>query len=158
MDGAVREQLMALLKGGQAHVSFDDAVADFPEALRGRRVDGVPYTAWQYLEHIRIAQHDIVDFSRNPHYKPMSWPADYWPESEAPPTAEAWDQSIAAIRADLLAMQALLADPSTDLFTPFAWGEGQNLMREAMLMADHSAYHLGQFVLLRRLLGAWPEE
>ncbi len=153
----LREQLEALLAGGQAHATFDDAVNDFPEAMRAVVPVNLSYSAWQLLEHLRIAQRDILNFSAPPTggYQPLEWPQDYWPASPEPPYPGSWDNTLAAIRGDLAAFQALLANPAADLFKPFRWGQGQNLLREALLIADHNAYHLGELVLLRRLLGIW---
>jgi hypothetical protein len=153
----IRKELLALLRGGQAHVSFDDAVKDFPAEYGGSVPDGLPYSAWQILEHIRIAQRDILDFSAPPTggYQPMEWPAAYWPESAEPPSDDAWNASVAAIRKDLDKFEALITRPEADLYKPFRWGEGQSLLREALLIADHNAYHLGELVVLRRLLGIW---
>ena len=151
----VREHVLSLLKGRGAHVDFDAAVAGLPPRLRGVRPKGVPYSAWELLEHIRIAQWDILEFSRNPKHVSPKWPEGYWPKKPAPPSAAAWNKSVKAVRSDLNAMQALVADPKRDLFAPFAYGEGQTLLREALLVADHNAYHVGQLVLLRRLLGAF---
>jgi uncharacterized damage-inducible protein DinB len=156
-DESLRKHLLALLAGGGAHATFDDAVAGFPAELQGKKPSKAPYTAWQLLEHIRIAQWDILDFSVNSAYKEMEWPAAYWPKTSAPPTATAWEQSIAAFKADLRNMQELVDNPQTDLFAPIAWGSGQTVLREALLVADHNAYHIGQLVLLRRLLGAWND-
>ena len=155
----LREQLKALLAGGQAHATFDDAVADFPESMRAVVPENLPYSAWQLLEHLRIAQRDILNFSAPPTggYQPLEWPQDYWPKSPEPPYSGSWDNTIAAIRSDLDAFQGLLANPAADLFKPFRWGQGQNLLREALLIADHNAYHLGELVLLRRLLGIWSK-
>jgi hypothetical protein len=152
---SLRDQLVALLSKSQAHADFTAAVRDFPAGLRGKKVRGAPHTAWQLLEHLRIAQWDILEFSRNPKHVSPHWPDGYWPEKAAPPDDAAWEKSVRRFRADLKAMQKLVADPATDLFTPFAHGEGQTLLREALLTADHNAYHIGQLVLLRRLLGAW---
>jgi hypothetical protein len=153
----LRKQLVALLDGGQAHATFADAVADFPVKLRGVVVDGLPYSAWQILEHIRIAQKDILDFSAPPTggYQAMEWPAAYWPKENEPPTADAWDRAVASVNADLEKFKALILKPGADLAKPFLWGTGQNLMREALLIADHNAYHVGELIVLRRLLGAW---
>ena len=153
----LREQFSALLKGGQAHVTFDDAVKDLPADLRGTVPPSLPYSAWQLLEHLRITQHDILNFSAPPTggYHPIQWPDDYWPKSPQPPSAQSWDQSIRAIHGDLNTFIALIENPASDLFKPFRWGDGQNLLREALLVADHTAYHLGELVVLRRLLGAW---
>jgi hypothetical protein len=153
---ALRAQLVALLDGGQAHIRFDDVIADWPEELRGVKPPGAAHTPWQVLEHIRIAQRDILEFSRNPHHHSPKWPDGYWPKSDAPDSPEQWDRTAAQIRLDLDAMKALVEDPDSDLFQPFAWGEGQALLREALLAADHNAYHLGEMMTLRRLLSA-PE-
>ena len=157
-DPALREHLLYLLRGGGAHLHFDAAVADLPPELRGARPPGVPHTPWRLLEHMRIAQWDILEFCRNPRHVSPTFPDGYWPEGDAPPDAGAWDRSVAAFRADLRAMQDLVADPATDLFARIPHGEGQTVLREALLVADHNAYHLGQLVLLRRCLGAWPED
>lgn len=153
----LRKQLIALLRGGQAHATLDEAIKDFPAEHRGTVPPGLPYSAWQLLEHLRIAQRDILDFSVPPTggYQPMAWPDDYWPKSPAPPSARAWDAAINAIRKDLETFEALITKPTADLYKPFRWGEGQNLLREALLIADHNAYHIGQLALIRRLVGAW---
>ncbi|MBO0699318.1 MAG: DinB family protein [Zavarzinella sp.] len=156
-DQALREHLDYLLGGGGAHLSFDDAVAALPENLRGVRAPGTPHTAWRLLEHLRIAQWDILEFSRDPKHVSPKWPDGYWPAGDAPPDAGAWDRSVAAFRADLSAMRALVADPKTDLFARLPHGKGQTVLREALLVADHNAYHLGQLVFLRRVLGAWSD-
>lgn len=154
-DTALRNQLVELLKGDHAHTSFDAAVRDFPFPMAGRRIEGLPYTAWQILEHLRIAQWDILDFSRNPGYIYIKWPDDYWPKDEAPANASAWEKCLAAFRSDLKAMQELVANPATDLFAKIPWGEGQTILREAIVLGNHNSYHIGQLVLLRRLLGTW---
>ena len=153
----LRKQLVALLHGGQAHATFDSAIADFPAELQGTIPAKLPYSAWQLLEHLRIAQRDILNFSAPPTggYHPIQWPEDYWPKSPEPPSASAWDHSVAAIRADLKIFIALVENPSADLSKAFRWGDGQNLLREALLVADHTAYHLGELIVIRRLLGAW---
>ena len=156
-DKSLREHLLYLLRGGGAHLNFDAAVAGLPPELRGARIAGVPHTAWRLLEHLRIAQWDILEFSRNPKHVSPPFPEGYWPAGDAPPDPAAWDRCVAAFRADLQAMEALVADPATDLFTPIPHGDGQTVLREALLVADHNAYHLGQLVLLRRALGAWAE-
>jgi uncharacterized damage-inducible protein DinB len=157
---ALRKELRALLEGGQAHATFDDAVSGFPEKLRGAVPEGLPYSAWQILEHIRIAQRDILDFSKNSDgsYKPRRWPEDYWPKDPEPPSAEAWEESIQQVREDRKAFEKLLksADDAA-LVEAFAWGEGQSLLREALLIADHAAYHIGEMIVIRRLLGAWKK-
>jgi hypothetical protein len=153
----IQRQLVALLRGGQAHVTFDDAVKDFPAEQRGIVSEGLPYSAWQILEHIRITQQDILRFSAPPTggYQAMEWPEAYWPETVAPPSAKAWDESLHAVRRDLESFIAIITKPGVDLYKAFRWGEGQNLLREAMLIADHTSYHLGELVVLRRLLCVW---
>ena len=154
----LRKQLLALLRGGQAHAGFEAAVKDFPAELRGAVPEKLPYSAWQLLEHMRITQRDILNFSAPPTggYQPIEWPADYWPTAVAPPSERAWDATIAAIRSDRDKFEALIMRPEADLTKPFRWGDGQNLLREAMLIADHMSYHLGELIVLRRLLGLWP--
>jgi hypothetical protein len=155
-DQALREHLLNLLRGGGAHLDFEAAVAGLPAELRGARVAGAPHTPWRLVEHMRIAQWDILEFSRNPKHVSPTFPDGYWPDGDAPPNAAAWERCLAAFRADLKAMQDLVANPSTDLFARISHGEGQTILREALLVADHNAYHLGQLVMLRRALGAWP--
>lgn len=156
-DKALRQHLLDLLRGGGAHLNFDAAIAGLPAKLRGARPAGLPFTAWRLLEHMRIAQWDIVEFSRNPKYIPPEFPEDYWPKTDAPPSNVAWEKSVKAFRKDLKGMQELVANPKTDLFARIPHGTGQTILREALLVADHNAYHLGQIVMLRRLLGAWKE-
>ena len=153
-------QLLALLNDGQAHASFEQAIKDFPAEDRGKVPANLPYSAWQILEHLRIAQKDILDFSAPPTggYQHLPWPEAYWPKTAEPPTPHAWDQTIAAIRADQKKFEALLTKPNVDLYKPFLWGTGQNLLREALLIADHNAYHLGELIVIRRLLGNWPSK
>ena len=153
----LRKQILYLLHGGHAHATFDDAVKDFSVKHRGTVPPNLPYSAWQLLEHLRITQRDILNFSAPPTggYHPIQWPDDYWPKSQQPPTAHAWEQSIAAVHSDLKSFIALIENPKSDLYKPFRWGDGQNLLREALLVADHTAYHLGELIVLRRLLGAW---
>jgi uncharacterized damage-inducible protein DinB len=158
---ALRKQLLALLDGGQAHATFDDAVKDFPAKLRGAVPERLPYSAWQVIEHIRIAQRDMLDFSNNSDgsYKPLAWPDEYWPKNPEPTSTDAWEQSIQHVREDRTAFEKLLkAADDAALVTPFAWGDGhQSLLREAFLIADHTAYHTGELIVLRRLLGAWKK-
>jgi len=156
----LRSELKKLLDGGQAHATFEAAVKAMPVKLRGVVPDGLPYSAWQIVEHIRIAQRDILDFSRNADgsYKPRTWPDDYWPKLAFPPSAGAWEKSIKAINLDRVAFEKLLRKASDEeLVKPFAWGDGQTLLREAFLVADHVAYHVGELIVLRRLLGAWKK-
>ena len=154
-DQILRDHLLELLRGGSAHLRFDEAIEGFPADLRGKKHQELPHTAWQLLEHLRITQWDILDFSRNPDYAHIKWPDNYWPETAAPPDGAAWDRSVEQFRQDLEAMQDLVADPKTDLYAKIPWGDGQTILREAMLVADHNAYHIGQIVSLRQALGAW---
>ena len=151
-------QLLSLLRGGQAHVDFESAIEDFPVQHRASVPAQLPYSAWQVLEHLRITQQDILNFSApsTGGYHSLQWPADYWPKSAAPPSPEAWDRTINSLRSDREKFEALLTRPNADLFKPFLWGDGQTLLREALLIADHNSYHLGELVVLRRLLGIWP--
>lgn len=154
-DQALRQHLLDLLKGGNAHVRFEEAVKDFPEGLRGKKPEGQPHTAWRLLEHMRIAQWDILEFSRSSKHVSPEFPDGYWPEGDAPPSVAAWEKSVKQFRADVKAMQDLVADPKTDLYARIPWGDGQTVLREALLVADHNAYHLGELLMIRRLLGAW---
>jgi hypothetical protein len=153
---ALREHLVKLLRGKGAHLDFDDSVKGCHAEARGVKPPGAEHSVWQVAEHMRIAQWDILEFSRNPGHVSPEWPAGYWPQSAEPPDDEAWEHSLRTFRADLKAMERLVTDPKRDLFQPFPWGQGQTLLREALLVADHNAYHLGELVLLRRLLGDWP--
>ena len=156
-DHSLREHLLELLRGGSAHVQFDAAIANLPAKLRGAKPEGLDFTAWRLLEHMRIAQWDILEFSRNPKHVSPEFPAGYWPKGDAPPNDAAWKKSVAGFHSDLKAMQKSVEDPSTDLFARIPHGDGQTILREAMVLADHNAYHLGQLVMLRRLLGAWQK-
>jgi hypothetical protein len=151
----LREQLIKLLGWRDAHVNFDDAVKGVPPQMQGVRPKGLPYSLWELLEHMRITQSDILDFCKNPAYQATAWPDDYWPKDTIPPTPEAWQESVAAFRADREALAALVADPTLDLYANIPHGEGQTYLREVVLVADHSAYHIGEFVAVRRLLGVW---
>ena len=156
-DPAVRDQILFLLNGGGAHMNLDRAVADFPGAHINTRPPNVPYSFWHLLEHIRITQWDILDFIRNADYENLNWPEDYWPRPDAEADQEQWQATIAAIRSDQLALQAILEDPATDLYADLPHAEGYNILREALLVADHNAYHIGEFAILRQVLGAWPD-
>ncbi|MFL6263567.1 MAG: DinB family protein [Thermoanaerobaculia bacterium] len=153
-DQPLRDHLLELLRGGHAHLKLDKAIADLPPELRGAKAPGLPHTIWQLLEHLRIAQWDILEFSRDEKHVSPEWPAGYWPKTEAPPDG-AWEKSVEAFQRDLQAMQDLVADPRTDLFAKLPWGDGQTVLREALMLADHNAYHLGQLVSVRQALGAW---
>src|ERR1700679_1279120 len=151
---ALRQHLLDLLRGRNAHAEFDAVVADFPSRLRGVKPPGAPHTAWQLLEHLRIAQWDILEFSRDAKHKSPKWPEEYWPKSPVPPDEKAWDKSVRAFRKDVKTLCELVADEKTDLFSKIPHGDGQTILREALLTADHNAYHIGQLVLVRKLLGA----
>jgi hypothetical protein len=155
-DSESRELLGRVLSWQDAHVGFEEAVADLPPGLRGGQPAGLPHSPWQLLEHLRIAQHDILDFCRNPHYTDPKWPDDYWPPSPAPPSAEAWDASVRQFLDDREALRRLAEDPGIDLGARIPHGTGQTYVRELLLAADHAAYHIGQLVLVRQSLGAWP--
>ena len=152
-DRSIREFVAKLLAWEDAHVGFDAAVADIPEQDRGRRAGA--HSPWEIVEHIRLAQHDILDFSRNRDYKEMEWPKDYWPQTPAPPSAAAWDESLANIRRDRDALKQLALDTSIDLTEKIPHGNGQTYLRELLLVADHTAYHVGQLVMVRQSLGIW---
>lgn len=154
-DEALRQHLVELLAGGNAHAAFDAAVKNLPAALRGKRPKGAEHSPWEILEHLRIAQWDILDFSRNSNYQHIPWPEGYWPKTATPSDAKSWDRSVRAFRKDLDAMCKLVENVSTDLFAKIPHGDGQTVLREALLVADHNAYHIGEMVLVRRLLGAW---
>lgn len=150
---SLREHVAAVLRGGQAYDTFEAIIADFPPDQRGVVPAGAEHSAWQILEHMRIAQHDILDFIRNEDgsYKELRWPDEYWPSSASPPEVAAWTRSVEAYLVDRHAIQALVLDEKSDLFAVFTWGSGQTLLREALLSAEHAAYHLGQIVILTRL-------
>ena len=152
-EKALREQLIYLLKGGGAHVDFDTAVKGLPAALRGRKPKGAEHSPWQIVEHMRITQWDILEFSRDPKHESPNWPEGYWPRTPAPPDQRAWAKSVRVFRDELEQMCKLVE--SANLFARIPHGDGQTILREALLVADHNAYHLGQLVLVRRLLGAW---
>src|ERR1700739_2540240 len=156
-DKALRDHLNYLLKGEGARPKFEAVVEDFPAELQGRKIPNFPHTAWMLLEHMRIAQWDILEFSRNPKHTSPTFPDSYWPKTGAPPSDAAWTKSIQSFHKDLKAMEDLVSNPKTDLYAPLPWGDGQTVLREAMLVADHNAYRLGQLVTLSRLLGAWKD-
>ncbi len=154
-DSALRQHLLSLLKGGNAHADFDAAVKDLPTDVRGKRPKGAEHSPWEILEHLRIAQWDILEFSRNAQHQSPKWPEGYWPRTQAPSVETEWNKSVQSFRKDLKGMCDLVADEKTDLFAKIPHGDGQTVLREALLVADHNAYHLGELVLVRRLLGAW---
>ena len=150
-----RAQLHKLLDWQDAHVGFDAAVADIPSRLRGKRPAGAPHSAWELVEHLRLAQFDILDFCVNPRYKEQRWPDDYWPSSRGPASEATWKKSLAQFRRDRRELQRLAADERIDLAAAIPHGSGQTYLRELVLVADHTAYHVGQLVLVRQLLGIW---
>jgi hypothetical protein len=152
-DKSLREHLLYLLRGGGAHAHFDDAMDDWPVQLAGVRLANFPHTAWMVLEHMRLAQWDILEFSRNLKHVSPAWPEGYWPASETPPSEKAWKASMTTFRKDLRAVEQLVANKKTDLYAELPWGDGQTVLREALLVADHNAYHLGQLVMLRKSMG-----
>jgi hypothetical protein len=151
MKDPVREHVIAFLDGGHAHLTFEDAVKNFPPKLRGLKIDGAPYTAWQLVEHMRIALWDILEFSRDANHVSPKWPEDYWPKTEKPPGDAAWKKSISSIQKDLQSMKKLIENPKTDLYARIPHGTGQTILRQALLVGDHNAYHIGQLVLIRKL-------
>ena len=157
-DHLLRKQLIDLLKGGNAHAKFDDIIAGLPPKLRGQKPPRLPHSPWMLLDHLRIAQWDILEFSRNKKHVSPDWPKGYWPRTAAPPSTAAWNASVKNFRKDLKALQDLVANPKTDLHARIPWGDGQTVLRQALLAADHTAYHLAQFVDARRALGAWSEK
>ena len=154
----LRDQLAKELDWGEAHVDWNTALAGLPAKHRGAKPPGAPHSAWELLEHARIVQWDILEFCRNPKHVSPDFPSGYWPKAPAPPNVAAWDKSLKAFERDLQEMQKLVMDPRTDLAAPIPHGSGQTILREALLLADHNSYHLGQFVLLRRIVGAWRKE
>jgi hypothetical protein len=152
-DQCVREHVLYLLRDGGAHAGFDAAIGDWPLQLAGVKVANFPHTAWMLLEHLRITQWDILEFSRNPTHVSPPWPEGYWPTLEAPPSEKEWKASISAFKKDLRAMEKIVADKKVDLCAKLPWGDGQTILREALLTADHNSYHLGQLVMLRKSIG-----
>jgi uncharacterized damage-inducible protein DinB len=155
-DNALRTQLATALAWHDAHADFDAVVADLPIAERGHAPPGLPYSPWQLLEHVRITQRDILDFCIDESYKEPHWPRDYWPEAAAPANKQAWDDSIRRYREDRKRLQQLANDPSIDLGAKVPNGNGQTFLRELLVVIDHTAHHLGQLIVVRRLLGIWP--
>ena len=155
-EDALRQQLARFTDFGEAHVTSDAVFAEPELPLQGKRAPGLPHSPWELLEHMRITQHDILDFCANPKYEEMQWPQDYWPASAAPPTADSWKKSVDAFRRDRDALRALATNTTIDLFAKIPHGDGQTYLRELILAQDHLSYHTGQLVLVRRALGAWP--
>ncbi|HYF40727.1 MAG TPA: DinB family protein [Gemmatimonadales bacterium] len=156
MTVSLREQLARLLEWEDAHASFGSAVSGVPAGIQGKRPPSLPYSPWQLLEHLRITQHDILDFCTNPKYSEPSWPADYWPRSAEPPTPDSWTESVRAFQRDRAELQQLSRNPAVNLESAIPHGQGQTYLRELLLAADHASYHIGELIVVRRLLGAWP--
>jgi hypothetical protein len=158
-DKALRDHLLALLRGRQAAMTFDDAVADFPPDRMNAFGPNVTYTPWHVVEHMRITQWDILDYVRNPNYQHMEWPKDYWPAKEATADVATWQRSVQSFQDDLNAIRAIVTDPNTDFYSPIPHGYGgHTILREVLLVADHNAYHTGELGLLRQVLDAWPKD
>ncbi len=151
-EKALREQLLHAMLGDESHIDFDSALSDLTAELGGVKPHSAPHTAWQLLEHMRIAQHDILEFSRNPNHKSPTWPEGYWPKTEAPPTQHAWEASVASFKKEAKEMDDLIMDATNDIFKPIEGGSGQTLLREALVLAAHNSYHLGQLVFLKKTL------
>jgi hypothetical protein len=156
-DEQIRKHLLYLLRGGGAHQSFDDFVGSFPAHLCGRRIEGLPYTPWQVLEHMRLAQWDILEFSRDPDHVSPEFPKGYWPKPDELGSPALWQQSVEQFRSDLQNMEALVEDQSTDLYAKIPHGDGQTILREALLIVDHNAYHLGALAVMARIVKGVPE-
>jgi len=154
-EKALREHLLNLLSGRGAHVDWKVSFSGIPSKLRGVRSRELPYSLWELLEHMRIAQWDILEFSRDAKHVSPDWPAGYWPYTQSPPNAKAWEKSLKLFARDLAGMKKLVANSRTDLFAKIPHGTGQTILREALLVADHNAYHLGQVLTVRRILGIW---
>lgn len=150
----LRDHLLSLLNGGNAHINFEDFVAGFPTAKCGQRIEGLPYTAWQVLEHMRIAQWDILEFCRDGNHVSPKWPEGYWPAPDDAGDSTLWQETVVKFRGDLKQMGELVSDPATDLFAKIPHGSGQSILREALLVADHNAYHLGGLVVIGRALSS----
>lgn len=154
-DQAIRKQLLKYIGGGEAHAGIHDALNHFPPALYAKKPRGTPHTAWQLLEHMRIALHDLLEFCTNPKYKAPKWPDDYWPKETGPKSEKVWHASVAALQNDLHQFEKLIRSKNVDLYAKISWGKGQTILREILLAADHTSYHIGQFVTLRKQLGEW---
>jgi hypothetical protein len=157
-DDSIRKHVLYQLRGGGAHLSFDDFVNNFPPDLCNRQIEGLPYTPWQVLEHMRLAQWDILEFSRDPNHVSPEFPKGYWPRPDELGSPVLWQQTIDAFREDRRQMETLVEDPSTDLHTKIPHGDGQTILREALLTADHNAYHLGVLAVMARIVKTVPED
>ena len=151
-DRILRDQLVEFLRGKGAHIDLKEAIKDFPAKHYGTKPSGAPHSAWQLLEHIRFTLHDLLEFSTNPKYIEPEWPKDYWPEAEAPPSKDAWEAAVRSIHEDIAAFEKLIGDPGSNLYAKIPWGDGQTLLREVLLAGDHTSYHVGQLVILKKQL------
>jgi hypothetical protein len=156
-DQVVRQQLLALLEGGNAHMTFEQAVADYPSEHFNSRPDNVSYTPWHILEHLRIAQWDILEFIRNPDHVSPEWPAGYWPDTNDTADLTQWQKTINTFLADKQALRDIVADPATDLYEQIPHAPGYNIFREILVVSDHNAYHIGEFAILRQVMGTWSK-
>lgn len=154
-EATVRKALLEFLQGKSAHASLQDALTDFPPALAGKRPAGMPHTAWQLVEHMRLTLHDLLDFCTNSEYEALEWPKEYWPKHDTPSSETAWKKSVRDLREDLKEFERLVRNPKTNLYVPIPWGDGQTVLREILLAGDHTSYHTGQLILVRRALGEW---
>lgn len=156
-DRALREQLVKLLRGGEAHADLDSVLDGFPAEARAKKPKGAKHTAWQQVEHIRLALEDLLEFSTDSHYAAKKWPDDYWPKEEGPASAAAWNASVKGVKKTMADFEKLVKDPKTNLYAAIPWGDGQTIFREILLAAQHTSYHVGQLVALRIELGAWKD-
>lgn len=154
----LRKELIFQLNGGNAHAPLEKVIGKFPARFRGMAPPGLPFSGWQLLEHMRLAQADMLEFCTNKKYREKKWPEDYWPKSPAPASSRQWDASIRQTKRDRAQFARVIGDPKADLFAPIPWGNGQTLFHEACLIIDHNSYHLGEIVTLRRFLGIWPSQ
>ena len=156
-DAEVRKQLLHLLRGGNAHMTFDQAIADFPPEHFNTKPPNVSYSFWHLLEHLRIAQWDILEFVRRPEHASPAWPKGYWPHPDAQADQAAWDTTIRKFHADLQALQVMAENPEVNLTAPLPHAPDYTVLRELLLVADHNAYHIGEFGILRQITGLWPQ-
>ena len=157
-DELIRNHLVWLLQGGDAHMTFMETISGFPLDRRGELFPNGSYSAWALLEHLRITQWDILDFITNSDYKNLQWPKEYWPAQDKQATTEDWHTTIAKFEKDMKALVSIVEDPTTDLYSPIAHGSGQTILREVLLVADHNAYHIGELAIMRQVMGTWPKD
>jgi uncharacterized damage-inducible protein DinB len=154
-DQALRKALIDYLEHPHTHAPFMDAVKNFPEKLMNEKPNNLPYSFWQLLEHIRISQFDMIDFMHNPDYKEMEWPKDYWPTDSQKATAKMWNESVKKYEKDIETLKKIIEDPKLDMLAPIPHGQGQTILREVLQIIDHASYHIGEFIVMRRLTGEW---